>query len=74
MFKYDLNIKNMNIYSYLEAQNWWKWSKLWKVKMLTFLLWKVKLWLKSQTLIDLIFKCDLNFRELNADLCSGGQN
>ena len=30
--------------------------------------------LKSQTLTDSIFKCDLNFRKMNADSCLGGQN
>ena len=30
--------------------------------------------LKSQTLTENIFKCDLTAEKINADSCSGGQN
>ena len=38
---------------------------------------KSKCWiltLKNQTLTDFIFKCDLNFGEMNTDSCLGGWN
>ena len=64
MFKCDSNIKNMNTDSYLIARNWYKWSKLWKVKRLTFFFEKSN----CQPLIDFIFKCDLSSGKMNVDL------
>ena len=68
MFKCDLNIKNTNVDSYLEAHNWWKWSKLEKVKMLTFDFEKSEKSNSDRLYIQMWFE----FRKINVDSCSKG--